>query len=286
MSTAPMSQDDQSARPIGVFDSGVGGLTVLRELVARLPHEAYVYLGDTARLPYGTKSPKTIMQYAAQMARVLVHHHIKLLVVACNTATAAALPYLKELFPDLPIVGVIEPGAQAAVSVTKKNKVLLLATETTVHSGIYQAAIHSLNPKIEVYAQSCGLLVPFAEEGLVEEEITTSILKKYLEPMLQQADWPDCVILGCTHFPVFKKMMTALLGQTIHIVDSAKETAQVVFQTLQSLGLQKHKGSTTIQFLVTDLPERFHRIGKIFFGQALDSEKIQLIDAASLDQRD
>jgi glutamate racemase len=181
---------------------------------------------------------------------------------------------------------VIEPGAQAAVSVTQKNKVLLLATETTVHSGIYQAAIRSFNPKIEVYAQSCGLLVPFAEEGLVEEEITNSILKKYLEPMIQQADWPDCVILGCTHFPVFKKMMAALLGQAVHIVDSAKETAQAVFQTLQTLGLQRSKGPTSIQFLVTDLPERFHRIGKIFFGQALDPEKIQLIDATSSEQKD
>ena len=172
------SSSDKQNLAIGVFDSGMGGLTVLKSLRQHLPHESYVYLGDTARLPYGTKSSETVAAYAMQMAKILHKKSIKCIVIACNTATTAALPYLQKYFPQIPIIGVIEPSAQAAVASTKNAHINILATETTIRSGIYQSTINKLAPEISISTQSCGLFVALAEEGFVNDEIALAVAKK------------------------------------------------------------------------------------------------------------
>lgn len=264
--------------PIGVFDSGMGGLTVLRELVKHLSNESYIYLGDTARLPYGTKSRETVTRYAAQMTSFLIAQGIKLLVVACNTAATAALPFLKIQFPNIPIVSVVESGARAAVSTTKNNRVALLATETTIQSGIYQKTILTLNPKIKISTQICGLFVALAEEGCINNEIATLVAKQYLEPTINDYQRCDSVILGCTHFPVFIQSLTAILGKEINIVNSAKATAIAVKTITQKMNLESTAQNSQLTFLVTDSPERFARIGEIFFGRRIDHSIVHLID--------
>ena len=266
--------------PIGVFDSGMGGLTVLRELMTALPEESFIYLGDTARLPYGTKSQETVKQYALQMASLLINLDIKLLVVACNTATTAALPYLKKKFPQLPIIGVVEPGAKAAVKITRNKKIALLATETTIRSHIYQNLIYEYDPEIEIIPQSCGLFVALAEEGSVNDDIAVAACKKYLTPLLDHAKPCDSLILGCTHFPVLIKPIQALLGNHVQIINSAKETALVVESTLINIQQRAtHTAIPTKTFLVTDLPERFIRIGELFLGQPINPDHVLLVDA-------
>ncbi|WP_157870967.1 glutamate racemase [Candidatus Coxiella mudrowiae] len=264
--------------PIGVFDSGMGGLTVLRELVNHLPYESFIYLGDTARLPYGTKSRETVTRYAAQMASLLVAQGIKLLVVACNTASTATLPFLKMQFPDIPIIGVVEPGARAAISATKNNRVALLATETTIQSGIYQKTILTLNPEIKISSQTCGLFVALAEEGCINNEIARLVAKQYLEPIINNHQQCDSVILGCTHFPVFIESLTAILGSEINIINSATATAMAVKSITQRMNLESTAQSPQLTFLVTDSPERFSRIGEIFFGQPIEASIVHLID--------
>ncbi len=264
--------------PIGVFDSGMGGLTVLRELVNHLPYESFIYLGDTARLPYGTKSRETVTRYAAQMASLLVAQGIKLLVVACNTASTATLPFLKIQFPNIPIIGVVEPGARAAISATKNNRVALLATETTIQSGIYQKTILTLNPEIKISSQTCGLFVALAEEGCINNEIARLVAKQYLEPIINVHQQCDSVILGCTHFPVFIESLTAILGSEINIINSATATAMAVKSITQKMNLESTAQSPQLTFLVTDSPERFSRIGEIFFGQPIEASIVHLID--------
>ncbi len=263
-----------SNRPIGIFDSGMGGLTVLRALTQALPEESYLYIGDTARLPYGTKSASTIRQYAAHITAILMQHDIKLLVIACNTATTRALPHLKQLFPTLPIIGVVDPGAKAAARITKTNTIAILATESTINSGIYQNALHAYNPSISVLTQSCGLLVALAEEGILDEDIVQAILKRYLASIMKDTKNLDCMILGCTHFPIFTHSISTLLGNDIHIVDSAKETATAVCDMMASSTIHRSTHPSRIRFLVTDLPERFIRIGEIFFGRSILPETV------------
>lgn len=271
--------------PIGVFDSGMGGLTVLRALKNALPNESFVYLGDTARLPYGTKSRETIIRYAIQMAELLVERDVKTIVIACNTATSAALHELKKHLPDLPIIGVVEPGAQAAVQAASNNRILVLATETTIRSEIYQHTILRLNRHIKVITQACGLFVALAEEGCVDDEVSAAAVRKYLTPLLAQLEKQDCVLLGCTHFPVLIKPLRYILGDEINIVDSAATTAKMVELELQRLNLLNRSApAVDIQFLVTDLPERFARVGEIFFGQAIPFNSVSLIDGKFADK--
>lgn len=263
-----------STLPIGVFDSGMGGLTVLRELMRALPGESFYYLGDTARLPYGTKSQETVMRYAYQMASFLVQQQIKLLVVACNTATTAALPYLQQQFPHIPMVGVVEPGAQAAIAATKNHRIGLLATETTIYSGVYQTALHRLQADVEVTAQACGLFVALAEEGCTNDEIAHVAVKQLLRPLQDHQHHHDTVILGCTHFPVLMEPLQQVLGDDVTIINSAAATATAV-KTLLS---EHRNGLSTCRFFVTDLPERFARVGEIFLGHAIDVDQVELID--------
>ena len=265
--------------PIGVFDSGMGGLTVLRALKQTLPNESFIYLGDTARLPYGTKSADTIIHYAVQMAKLLVERNIKLMVLACNTATTAALPYLTKWLPDLPIIGVVEPGAKALAAATKNNHVAVLATEATVNSGVYQKTIHKINPEIKVSIYSCGLFVALAEEGCINNEIALATAKQYLSPLANNAIVPDSILLGCTHFPVLTNSISMAVNNTISIIDSATATALTVAIALQKSNTQNSsKIGKKIQFLVTDLPERFVRVGKIFFGDTINSKAVELVE--------
>ncbi len=264
-------------KSIGVFDSGMGGLTVLRALKSALPHESFIYLGDTARLPYGTKSQETVIQYAEKMTQILIQKNIKMLVVACNTATAAALDHLQNHTPNLPIVGVIEPGAQAAVQASNQHQYALLATETTIASDVYQKTLRALDPKAEILTQACGLFVALAEENCINDAIAAATVKKYLSPLMPQLHKDACIILGCTHFPVLTEAIKQYGGVDINIVDSATATAQKCAEKLKQLNLQcSPQHDSTIQFLVTDNPKRFQRIGPIFLGHAI--AKVTLIN--------
>jgi len=217
-----------SVRPIGVFDSGVGGLTVLRALRAALPCEDFVYLGDTARLPYGTKSASTVRRYSLQCAAALSRYDLRCLVVACNTASAYALAALQEAHPDLPVIGVIEPGAAAAVEVSSQQSIAVIGTEGTIAGGAYQAAIHRLNPRVRVVGHACSLFVAMAEEGWTSGPIAAAVARRYLEPLFEVREPPDTLVLGCTHFPLLRAAIQAVLPAGVHIVDSAVTTAATV----------------------------------------------------------
>lgn len=261
---------------IGVFDSGMGGLTVLNALQTRLPHESFVYLGDTARLPYGTKSPDTVKQYAVQMARILVERGIKALVIACNTATTAALVHLQNILPDMPVIGVVAPGALAAVAATKNQRILVLATETTIASNAYQNLILQQLPNAQITGKACSVLVALAEEGMVNNLVAREALKHYLSDLTQE----DAVLLGCTHFPVFKTLLTGLLPTGVVVVDSAQATAQVLLATLDERQLLSDTTNEPwVNYLVTDSVARFQKVGELFLGKSLKAQDIELVDA-------
>lgn len=261
---------------IGVFDSGMGGLTVLRALRAVLPQEFFIYLGDTARLPYGTKSPHTVQQYAVQMARILVERRIKALVIACNTATTAALPHLQALLPDIPVLGVVAPGAKAAVAATKNHRIAVLATETTIAAETYQQLITAQLPEVIISARACSLLVALAEEGMVGNSIARVILEHYLADIKDE----DTLLLGCTHFPVFKPLLSTLLPQGVQVVDSADATATALVELLWQGNLLKTDNTVLggAHYLVTDSIKRFQSIGEIFLNEPLLAADIELVD--------
>lgn len=262
--------------PIGVFDSGMGGLTVLRALKKALPLESFIYLGDTARLPYGTKSPDTVQQYASQMARILVERQIKALVIACNTATTAALPFLQASMPDIPVIGVVRPGATAVIAATKNRRIAVLATETTIASNAYQRLISEQLPDASISVRACSVLVALAEEGMVSNSIAREALIHYLSEFQQE----DTLLLGCTHFPVFKPLLATLLPASVSIVDSAEATASVLQEVLEKEALMADPAdfSANVRYLVTDSIRRFQHVGEIFLGEVLPSEHIELVD--------
>lgn len=262
-------------RPIGIFDSGVGGLTVFREIARLLPHESLLYLGDCARLPYGTKSPETIERYSQEAAAHLLDRGIKLLVVACNTATAAALPTLVSTLP-IPVLGVIEPGAQAAAARTR-GRVGVIATEGTVKTGSYSAAIRRIKPSIEVIESACPLFVSLAEEGWANTRVAKEVAEIYLAPLLDAGI--DTLVLGCTHYPILKNTISSVVGESIAIVDSAETTARMVESALRENGLAGTAASSAepeYHFLVTDAAERFRRIAGGFLEHEI--ERLELVD--------
>lgn len=274
-----MNASDAQPLPIGVFDSGVGGLTVLKAIQEALPHEDLVYLGDTARLPYGTKSPKSISRYACQATQQLQSRGIKLLVVACNTASAVALDTLCQQMAPLPVIGVVEPGATAAVAAIPGGNHLVMATEATVRLGAYGRAIASLDPKASTRELACEMLVALAEEGWTSGKLATGIVRRYLDEMEFDENVVDSVILGCTHFPLLRDAIAAAIGPGIVIVDSAGTTAAAVAAMLQRLELandQSCDGSLTL--LATDGASRFARVGGRFLGRDLDASDITLVD--------
>lgn len=273
------------AGPIGVFDSGVGGLTVLRALRERMPHEHFVYLGDTARLPYGTKSPASVQRYALQAAGALARFEIKCLVVACNTASAVALPALAARFAPVDVVGVVEPGARTGCSLSRSGAIAVLATEGTVRGGAYQRAIAALRSDAQVYACACPLFVALAEEGWTEGPIVEAVAHRYLDPLLAtRAPRPDTVLLGCTHFPLLTGALRNVVGADIHIVDSAQTTALDVETRLLATGRLRRDGVSQVRFLATDGAERFARVGSLFFGAPIAAADVEVVDLVAADQ--
>lgn len=272
-----------AALPIGVFDSGVGGLTVLSALHSALPNENLLYLGDTARVPYGTKSPDSIVRYARQAAGLLVENGIKLLVVACNTASAVALDELSALFAPLPVIGVVLPGARAVCAQSKTGNIAVIGTESTVSGGAYQRAILSLRPTANVTSLPCSLLVALAEEGWFEGPVVEAILKKYLDPLFSGPTGKeiDSLVLGCTHFPVLAEAIKTVVGSDVILVDSAKTVAQEVAECLRTLGVEHPKGDFTrgsIQLMVTDGPARFARVASYFFHGVISVDQVEQVD--------
>jgi glutamate racemase len=263
-----------------VFDSGVGGLTVLRALRSALPTEEFIYLGDTARLPYGTKSPESVVRYSLQCAEALIARGIRCLVVACNTASASALDALRLRHRDIPVIGVIEPGAAAAVSASHSKHIAVIGTEGTIGGGAYQRAIHRLNADVRVTAQPCSLFVAMAEEGWVEGPIVEAVARRYLEPIFSAAadgdGVPDTLVLGCTHFPVLAAPIRAVLPQYVRIVDSAAAIAAAVSH---ELAVPDHRpGHGGVRWLATEGAARFARVSGTFLGEPLRADQIEIID--------
>jgi len=262
--------------PIGVFDSGVGGLTVLRALISALPAEDFVYLGDTARLPYGTKSAETVARYSVRAAEALVSRDIKALVVACNTASATALPALRERFPDLPVIGVIEPGAQAACEASASGRIAVLATEGTVKGGAYQRAILALRPDAHVTQVAAQVFVALAEEGWSEGEAVDAVTERYLAHLDARV---DTVVLGCTHFPLLAGAIARQLGPARRVVDSAATTARATASELSVRDLAtRATRAGNVRLLATDSPERFARVGARFLGASIAEKTVEAID--------
>lgn len=245
-------------RAIGIFDSGIGGLTVLAALRARLPRETFVYLGDTARLPYGTKSPQTIQRYALRAALTLACHDIKMLVIACNTATAAALPVVQHALA-IPVVGVVDPGARTALARTR-GRIGVIGTESTIASGAYERAIHELGPDIEVIGRACPLFVPLAEEGWFDYPVTREVARIYLEPLSRVGI--DTLVLGCTHYPLLRDAIAGALDPGVCLVDSAQALADEVVRLLDANHGASH-GPGSARVLVTDAAQRVARIAEM-----------------------
>ncbi|MGC2408966.1 MAG: glutamate racemase [Methyloceanibacter sp.] len=271
-------------RPIGVFDSGMGGLTVLRALAARLPQERFVYLGDTARLPYGTKSAETVQAYALQATRLLVEEGVKMVVVACNTASAVALYPLAEALAPVPAIGVIEPGAHAGVAATRNNHIAVIATEGTVKGGAYPRAIHACRREVNVVQQPCQVFVALAEEGWTNSDVTVAAAEHYLSPLFEGPSAPDTIVLGCTHFPVLAGAIRQVIGKDVTIVDSAETTAAAVAEALATKTMGNTNGrseASRMRFFATDSPERFARVGAIFLGRPIEVSAVELVDLRS-----
>lgn len=264
-------------RPIGVFDSGVGGITVLKAIHDLLPDEDLVYLGDTARLPYGTKSADTVVRYATQAADALIARDIKLLVIACNTASAVGTPVLAEKFAPVPVIGVVEPGAQAAVAASPTGRIAVLATEGTVRGEAYPRAIHAHAPDADVKQAAATVFVALAEEGWTSTAATREAARSYLAPLFGGTTHPDTLVLGCTHFPVLANAIRAELPEGVTLVDSASTTAHAVKAALGENAAPGSQGGK-VRFLATDGAERFARVGRVFFGKEIDEKAVEIID--------
>jgi glutamate racemase len=262
--------------PIGVFDSGVGGLTVLRALIADLPAEEFLYLGDTARLPYGTKSPETVARYSVRAAESLVARGIKALVVACNTASASALPALRARFPALPVIGVIEPGARAACEASASGRIAVLGTEGTVQGGAYVRAIQALRPDANVTQIACQIFVALAEEGWSEGTAVDAVTERYLAHLDARV---DTVVLGCTHFPLLAGAISKRLGASRRVVDSAATTARATRLELGARGLASDgSGAGGLVLMATDSAGRFARVGARFLGSSIAADAVEIVD--------
>lgn len=257
----------QAALPIGVFDSGVGGLTVLHALTDLLPSESILYLGDTARVPYGTKSAAVVEAYAIRCAGFLVKQGAKAIVIACNTASAVAVESIRKEF-NIPVVGVIEPGAEIACNATKNGRIGVMGTQGTIQSGAYQTAIEQHRPGTTVIGQACPLLVPLAEEDLVDHPAARLLAQDYLKPLLQENI--DTLVLGCTHYPLFKELLQELAGEQIKIIDSAIAVAGAVKAELDTHQLCTQEQATgSRRIFATDWGQRFEQVGSRFLGNPI-----------------
>lgn len=268
-------------KSIGLFDSGVGGLTVLREIMHSIPQEDTLYFGDTARVPYGTKSPETVTRYACEIASFLMKRDIKLLVVACNTASAVALPTLKRLL-TIPVVGVIAPGALRATQVTRSGNIGVIGTAGTVRSGAYTREIKRLKPDAEVVARACPLFVPLAEEGWTDNQVARLTAQTYLQEFKESG--VDTLVLGCTHYPLLKSLIADVMGPEVMLVDSAEETARTVAAILADKKLLRTAPENgRHSYFVTDIPAGFVKVGNRFLGGKLgDVFQVSLDEEAGM----
>jgi len=252
---------------VGIFDSGIGGLTVVRAIIEVLPRENIIYLGDTARVPYGTRSSDTVKKYSFENTEFLISRDIKVLVVACNTSSAVSLEILRQRFP-VPIIGVVEPGARAAVRATKKKRIGVIGTETTIKSNSYVKAIHSIDSSIEVIGRACPLFVPLVEEGWHDGEVVRLVAEEYLSDFRDSG--VDVLVLGCTHYPVLKQVIQEVIPVTL--IDSAVETARELKDILMQHNILNISDSIPRrEFFVTDYPERFKKMGERFLGEAIEN---------------
>ncbi|NWF76327.1 MAG: glutamate racemase [Nitrospirae bacterium] len=264
-------------KAIGVFDSGIGGLTVLKEIINELPHENTIYLGDTARVPYGIRSPETVTRYSFENTKFLFSKDVKLLVIACNTASSISLDAIQKN-TSIPVIGVIEPGAKTAVKTTKNKKIGVIGTEATIRSQAYTKAIKHLDSTIDVFNLACPLFVPLAEEGWTEGKIALLIAQKYLGGLKDKGI--DTLVLGCTHYPLLKNVIADVMGKGVTLIDSAIETSHEVHNILERLNLKKEPQNAAIrEFYVTDSPEKFLKLGEQFLGQTI--EHIQKVEVSS-----
>jgi glutamate racemase len=261
--------DTHANNPIGVFDSGVGGLTVVRALMERLPFESIHYFGDTARVPYGVKSVETIAHYTTQIAEFLLEKQVKLLIVACNTMAAVASQVVHDLSP-VPVLDVIEAGALNALAATRSRRIGVIGTPTTVNSNAYGRAIHEIEPDARVVSQACPLFVPLVEEGWLDHPVTRLTAQEYLKPVL--AEKIDTLVLGCTHYPLLKPLLSDVTGPGVALVDSAEAMAERTAALLTDLNLHTTSRSPAdYHFYVTDVPLRFQTIGERFLGRSLNN---------------
>jgi glutamate racemase len=264
-----------NAAPLGVFDSGIGGLTVAHALFECLPHESVIYFGDTARVPYGPKSPETVRRYSGEILDLLVRRGVKMVVVACNTSTAHALDFLRARSP-VPVQGVIEPGARAAAAATRAGRIGVIGTAGTIASGAYERAIRAVRPDVEVASRACPLFVPLVEEGWFDHPATELVAREYLQPLKEQG--VDVLVLGCTHYPLLKPLLSRVMGPEVTLIDSAAETARTVRLELAGRELLAPAGSLPAHhFVVSDDVALFRRVGARFLG-----EKLQDVELASL----
>jgi glutamate racemase len=262
-------------RPIGVFDSGIGGLTVVGGLVHHHPPASGVYFGDTARVPYGNKSPETVRRYSREILDFLLSREVKLVVVACNTASAHALATLRGVAP-VPVEGVIEPGARAAVAASRSGRIGVIGTAGTVASGAYEEAIRAADGEVIVAARACPLFVPLVEEGWLEHPATRLVAEEYLAPLL--AHRIDTLVLGCTHYPLLKPLLSTVLGPEIRLIDSAEETAAAVHRELAASTLHAPRTAAGhVHFVVSDAPGQFVKVGKRFLGERVREVELQVL---------
>lgn len=254
-------------RPIGIFDSGIGGLTVAQEVTRLLPNEQIVYFGDTARVPYGTKSKESVIRFSRDNVNVLLRYNVKMIVIACNTSTSWALGILRKEY-KIPIIGVIEPGSRRALEVSRKKRIGVIATPSTVNSGKYTQTILKLAPSAKVSSRACPLFVPLVEEGWLDHQVTEKVAEEYLASL--RAEQIDTLILGCTHYPLLKTVLQKVMGKQVTLVDSAIETARAVKKLLEAEGLlRSSKHPPRHEFLVSDEPEHFRVVAKRFLGHDL-----------------
>ncbi|TCK93295.1 glutamate racemase [Natranaerovirga hydrolytica] len=255
-------------RPIGVFDSGVGGLTVAKEIMSLLPNEKVIYFGDTARVPYGNKSQHTIIKFSQQIVRFLIEKDVKAIVIACNTANAYALEAMQEIF-NIPIIGVAQPGAQMAIQATKNNKIGIIGTEGTIQSKIYSKLIQSMNTDAHVYGKACPLFVPLVEEGLLNDSVTYEIANRYLRTLKEKQ--VDTIVLGCTHYPLIKTLLQEIMGESVNLVDPAFETAKNLKALLinQNRINENNNDKYNHYFYVSDRAEKFEHLAKIILNHPM-----------------
>ena len=268
----PRADVDRSSSPIGVFDSGLGGLTVAHAIMRRLPAENLIYFGDTARVPYGPKSPETVRRYSREISAYLIEQGVKAIVVACNTATAHALPILRDEL-DVPVIGVVEPGARAAVRATRSGHIGVIGTTGTIRSQAYVRAIHAENPDVRVTALACPLFVPLVEEGWVNHEATHLVAEEYLAPFVK--DPVDTLVLGCTHYPLLKPVIGEVIGRSVRLIDSAEETAADARRMLEENQLTAAAGEGDYRFVASDDPQQFLTLGRRFLVSAIERVEVR-----------